>query len=441
MNWDKIRYALVRSPVIWGLLATLVFFGLLYLHVPETLLGEGAQAFLLRYCAGHPINATEVGLFFVGVAALLIKRRDLARQMVEAGKPLWDEISANARQDVICASMLAQLEKLSYPRQQTYLVQRLRAAILYVQQRGTPDGLDGELKHLSEADSGRMYNSFALSRLTVWAVPILGFLGTVVGITMAITEINPSALENSMDKVVAALGVAFDTTALALVLSMIQMFVHFSVEKKENLLLEQVDERAASELFGLFPETASSHDPQVATMRRMGDELIRSTETLVKTQSELWQQSLEHANTRWTETAAGAGKVLETSLQGALGTCLEQHATQVVAATKELGQANQKHWQQVEQAMAGGVQLSLELQAEMIRQGHLLQQVIHSLGQVVKMEDALNRNLAALSGAHHFEETLASLAAVIHLLNARLAHMPGPHAALDGSKPALGRAA
>jgi len=36
----------------------------------------------------------------------------------------------------------------------------------------------------------------------------------------------------------------------------------------------------------------------------------------------------------------------------------------------------------------------------------------------------LNRNLAALAGARHFQQTVMSLAAAIHLLNARLAEPP-----------------
>jgi len=44
---------------------------------------------------------------------------------------------------------------------------------------------------------------------------------------------------------------------------------------------------------------------------------------------------------------------------------------------------------------------------------------------VVKLEDALNRNLANLAGASNFEQTVMSLAAAIHLLNARLTDAGG----------------
>ena len=43
---------------------------------------------------------------------------------------------------------------------------------------------------------------------------------------------------------------------------------------------------------------------------------------------------------------------------------------------------------------------------------------------VAGLQETLNRNLAALAGARHFEETVMSLAAAIHLLNSRLGELP-----------------
>ena len=51
----------------------------------------------------------------------------------------------------------------------------------------------------------------------------------------------------------------------------------------------------------------------------------------------------------------------------------------------------------------------------------MLGRAVEATGEVIRLEDALNRNLTALAGAKHFEQTVISLAAAIHLLNARLA--------------------
>ena len=57
----------------------------------------------------------------------------------------------------------------------------------------------------------------------------------------------------------------------------------------------------------------------------------------------------------------------------------------------------------------------------MVKQGELMTQAIRAAGDVVQLERALNDNLSALAGAKNFEDTVMSLAAAIHLLNARLA--------------------
>ena len=86
-------------------------------------------------------------------------------------------------------------------------------------------------------------------RFVIWAIPIMGFLGTVIGITVAIASLSPTQLEN-ISGVVAGLGTAFDTTATALALSMVLMFVQFAIDRTEQKLLAEVDERAWTALAG-----------------------------------------------------------------------------------------------------------------------------------------------------------------------------------------------
>jgi hypothetical protein len=66
----------------------------------------------------------------------------------------------------------------------------------------------------------------------------------------------------------------------------------------------------------------------------------------------------------------------------------------------------------------------------------VLTRVVEATGQVARLEETLNRNLAALSGSQNFEETLMSLAAAIQLLSARLGAngRPGPHVTLSKTR-------
>ncbi len=68
-------------------------------------------------------------------------------------------------------------------------------------------------------------------RYLTWVIPSIGFVGTVIGISQALIVANTG----DMEKITMLLGVAFDTTLVALVLSIIIMwFVHQLQEETDR---------------------------------------------------------------------------------------------------------------------------------------------------------------------------------------------------------------
>lgn len=68
-------------------------------------------------------------------------------------------------------------------------------------------------------------------RYLTWVIPSIGFVGTVIGISQALIIAN----SGDMEKITALLGVAFDTTLIALLLSIIIMwFVHQLQEETDR---------------------------------------------------------------------------------------------------------------------------------------------------------------------------------------------------------------
>jgi hypothetical protein len=244
-------------------------------------------------------------------------------------------------------------------------------------------------------------------------------------------------LESSLPEVTAGLGVAFDTTALALGLSILLMFAQFVTERAENALLSRVDRRAADELEERFEQIPAGPDGQLLAVRRMAETVVQVTERLVQRQAELWQASMDAAAARWTRMADAAGERLQTALAAVLPESLRAHAKAMAAAGQSAAEQNQRHWDRVQQAQAEQTQTIVSLQAALTRQGVVLGRAIEAAGEVASLEDALNRNLAALAGAKNFEKTVISLAATIHLLNARFADGPAnaPPIQLQSDKP------
>lgn len=415
----RVVQVLSQSPILWGALGCAGFYG------GVSALGlEGAVGrFYYDYFLAHPINYAGTAMFSVGLAALLIKAWQVAGQNRDLADPVLGPGLVGGEPAASCDALLARLDRQP-ARSATWLVRRVREALEHVRRRGTAESLPDELKYLADLDAARAHDSYSLVRVVVWAIPILGFLGTVIGITVAVANLRPEALEKSLPDVVAGLSVAFNTTAQALGLTMVLMFAQFFVDRAETRLLARIDQRAEEELLGRFETAADTPDGQLLAVRRMGEALLGSTEQLVRRQAELWHASMEAAAERWTAMAEAAQKRLQAALGAALSEALRGHARELAAAEQSAAQENRRHWERLHEVAARQAEALGAVQSNLTRQAEVVGRAVEATGQIARLEESLNRNLAALAGSRNFEQTVMSLAAAIHLLNARLGHAP-----------------
>jgi biopolymer transport protein ExbB/TolQ len=429
----KIFYRLqmfFHSPILWGGLMATGFYGLVYG-------GPLDYPLVRRYFTGHPVEFMETVMFSIGLSALVIRALELWGQRLGLGQsPLEGADSAEGTAG-ICQALLSRLEQLSWIRRQEYYIRRLHAALKHVFARGSAETLDEHLKYLSDLDAGRLHASFGLFRVILWAIPILGFLGTVIGITMALNSVDLKSLDqSSMAQALNGLGLKFDTTALALTLSMLLMFVHFFVDRSASGFLEEVDQSVERDLAGRFPQGAAGAAWDGAGIRRMAESFLQVADRLVERQAALWQTSIEEAAGRWTRMADSSGKQLHAALSGALQESLQRHAQQITAAEQALAEKSRRQWEQLGQTHLQHAQQLAAVQAAVAHQAEVLGRAVQAVGEVTRLEDALNRNLAALAGAKHFEQTVMSLAAALNLLGARLAETPAPTIKLESTRRA-----
>ncbi|NQU23491.1 MAG: MotA/TolQ/ExbB proton channel family protein [Candidatus Nealsonbacteria bacterium] len=417
MSKPSLSQTIAKSPIFWGGLATVGFYWLIEI-------GLLSHWLVQRYCASHPVEYVTVAMFFVGLAALVLKMVDVLAQRPRVSQTLLGPPSRTGRPAEECDVLLRRLDGLPRHQKGDYLFGRLREAIEHVRRLGSAEKLDDHSKYLADVDAARMHSGYALVRVIIWAIPMLGFLGTVTGLTLAIANLNFQAMEASSLKVVGGLAVAFDTTALALALTLLLMFAQFLTEGMEGRLLDEVDRRATAELEGRFEYVSSSPDGQLVAVRRMAEAVIEATEQLVRQQADLWQHSMDAAGKRWTGMADAAGEQLQGALAAALGETLQTGAEQLATAATTAVAQNQQHWDRTQRTHAEQVQALGSLQESMHRQAEVLGRAVDAAGTVAGLEETLNRNLTTLAGAQHFEQTVTSLAATIHLLNGRLTEVP-----------------
>lgn len=461
--------ALLRWPWGWGLLLTWGF----YKAIPHA--GE-QRAMLERYFSSHPVEYVQAAMFFVGAVMLALKALDLLneRQALSIPLPTLPEnldVGASSR---LLAHATSQLPSRL---RRTAFALRLAELAEYLQHRRDGDGLEPHAQHLSDLAVDRQHHGYGGLQTIIWAVPILGFLGTVMGITLAIANVTPEQLDTSLNDVTGGLAVAFDTTAVALVQSIIMVFGSYFVKRQESQLLSDVDEKVFKGIVSPLAGAAGPASPMIEAETRAAQTLLVRTESLITQQTDLWRESIESLRTRWTATLDHQQQELATSLSGGVEASLGSHAEllrglreEFVAAYRDISaeaarqretareqQATDQEqlrrawrtaWDEIhtemqreraertaasealiagfaEQVQTAATQLASTTAAiqshanGLTRQTELLSQIVGAEEQLAGLQMQLTDNLAALKAAEAFEETLHSLNAAIHLLTAR----------------------
>ncbi len=91
---------------------------------------------------------------------------------------------------------------------------------------------------ICETESGRLDSGLAMVRYIAWAIPSIGFLGTVRGIGQALGQAH-KAVEGDIAAVTDNLGIAFNSTFVALLLSIVLMFLLHQLQlAQERLVLD-----------------------------------------------------------------------------------------------------------------------------------------------------------------------------------------------------------
>lgn len=91
---------------------------------------------------------------------------------------------------------------------------------------------------LCESEAERLDSELSMIRYIAWAIPSIGFIGTVRGIGEALAQAH-KAVEGDITGVTMSLGVAFNSTLIALLLSIILMFIVHQLQlQQERLVLD-----------------------------------------------------------------------------------------------------------------------------------------------------------------------------------------------------------
>lgn len=416
----KIRRKAKSGVVKTTLLATFLTAGF-YLVAPEL---PRVGAFVTRYFCSHPLEYISTAMFFTGVAILLQKfarlrsenrMLDESSEFIEANSEVTDFKTLTLRLDEWCANEDRQND--------TTLMHRVTEVIRFLKTNRRV-GLDDHLRYLAELASDQLHQTYATIRTITWAIPILGFLGTVIGITMAIANVTPEQLDTSLGEVTGGLAVAFDTTALALGMSIVMVFLSFMVERSEQQVLGEVEQFGIQ---SLLPWFSKAEEAEVVAEPVIGQAVI----------NELWAEQVTELRNVWTRMLESHSTELQHGLQREVAATLKLHSdaaeesrdsysaalhessSSIVSQTHQVLSQFDERVQSWQDALLLTSQSS-SAQSEALHQlGAKLLRLQESEERLANLQQLLVDNLQALDVASTMEQTANSVAAAVHVLTAR----------------------
>lgn len=101
--------------------------------------------------------------------------------------------------------------------------------------------VSSSVRETCESESERLDSELSMVRYIAWAIPSIGFLGTVRGIGQALGQAH-QAVQGDIAGVTQNLGVAFNSTFVALLISIVVMFLLHQLQlAQERLVLDTED--------------------------------------------------------------------------------------------------------------------------------------------------------------------------------------------------------
>lgn len=379
-----------------------------------------------RYLMGHWVCFGTVALFLISSWALILKAILAARQhrwirmSIESLRTLVeapDHVEASNRSKWLLKLWASQPDAIRY----SWFGQRIETVVRKQSLRTSGLHLDQDLKDIAQQDSDRQYESYGLVRIAIWAMPMLGFLGTVLGISATLGAMDTKALAEQSDKVMnqltAGLYVAFDTTSLALVLTVIAMYVQFAVQKMEMAILNRIDHSSSECLMGFLvtPEQAETTAMEVH-WRHLSSELVTAVHKMVQQQAELWKQTIQEAHQQWASLTGAAGDQIQQALDQSICHAMETHALRMAEVQREGAEQLESRWQQWQIALSDQTRAIHGQQKEMAKQAELLQKLVHSGDALHRLEEDLNSNIQQLSQVDRFHEAAICMTEAVAVL-------------------------
>jgi len=225
-----------------ALIATFIFYGILWV-VFTTGLGNPYHRIFILLGGQWPEGVIQFFTFFAFFWALFMLGSKTRRLKWE-NNALSLELLPSDEHKVMLPDEINDLRlKLSDIKewQDSILIKTLKMACTKFRANKSVQETMDVVNIQSDINLNYLDTSFSIIRFLAWSIPSIGFIGTVIGISGALSHVDQAAA-GDLSAVTSLLGTAFDTTLVALFLSIILMFrIHRVQQIEEHFIISVQD--------------------------------------------------------------------------------------------------------------------------------------------------------------------------------------------------------
>jgi biopolymer transport protein ExbB/TolQ len=138
-------------------------------------------------------------------------------------------------------------EHLPTKQRESVLPRVLAAALKRFSATGNVQDASQTVHNVCESENNRLDSELAILRFAVWVTPALGFVGTVRGIGLALQGAE-LAVKGDTSAVTSGLGISFNSTLVALTLSIVLMYILHEIQLAQERLVLDAENYADEEL-------------------------------------------------------------------------------------------------------------------------------------------------------------------------------------------------
>jgi biopolymer transport protein ExbB/TolQ len=186
-----------------------------------------------------------ISIWALILSALRFRELRGQRQLLEAGYLTKDAgvviLPSDARE------YLRTFEQLPPKERNAVLPRVLAAALKRFGATGNVQDASQAVHNACESEHNRLDAELAILRFSVWVAPALGFVGTVRGIGLALQGAE-LAVKGDTTAVTNGLGISFNSTLVALTLSIVLMYILHEIQLSQERLTLDIENYAEEEL-------------------------------------------------------------------------------------------------------------------------------------------------------------------------------------------------